>query len=369
MAPPDPAAAVPRPAQVPTRTSRATVYVASLRTEADPALYEAPIGVYDRDRRNLELNIGRACNNHCVFCVSGKAVKDERMWVPPDKAKHEVKVAFDRGCRSLGFLGGEPSIYPHLVEVTQYARELGYTRVALATNAMVFDNAEYARKVVEAGVTRATISFHAHTRKLEHVITKVPNAFDRKVKAIENLLALKREGRLPDNVSVNPVINSINFRHLPGMVRFFARLGLDDVRFNFIRNHGNAEDDGSLCPTFTDLRPYLERIVEENEAKHRITVTFGELPYCAMPWALHTNRELFRRYVGELHDYITDVAIFASPRQPDDGLYRFNWQDSKRNDLKMKVDACQTCRYLEPCEGVWRTYVDLHGDREIRPVR
>lgn len=358
----------PRPAQDPTKNSRATVYVARLKTEDDPALFEAPIGVYDRARRNLELNIGRACNNHCVFCISGKAAHDERMWISCDQAKQEVRVAYERGCRSLGFLGGEPTIYPHLLEVTQYARELGYTRVALATNAMVLDNMDFARRCVQAGVTRATISFHAHTRALEHKITKVPNAFDRKVKAIGNLLALQVEGQLSDGLSVNPVINSLNFRHLPSMVRFWRNLGLRDVRFNFIRNMGNAEDYPGLCPTFHELRPALERVVKDNERKDPIVITFGEMPYCAMPWVLHTNPDLFRRYVGELRDYITDVAIFASPRKPDEGLYRFNWQDSKRNDLKTKVAACASCRYGEPCEGVWKSYVELHGDAEIFPV-
>lgn len=349
--------------------SRATVYADKLATEADPALFEAPIGVYDRARRNLELNIGRACNNHCVFCISGKAGRDERMWISPEQAKQEVAVAFERGCRSLGFLGGEPTIYPHLIEVAEFARSLGYTRVALATNAMVLDKMDFARRCITAGVTRATISFHAHTRALEHKITKVPNAFDRKVTAIGHLLTLQAEGHLQDGVSVNPVINSLNFRHLPQMVAFFRRLGLRDVRFNFIRNMGNAEDYPGLCPTFSELRPYLDKVIEQNERRDPIIITFGEMPYCAMPWLLHTNPELFRRYVGELRDYITDVAIFASPRKADHGLYRFNWQDSKRNDLKTKTPACADCRFRDPCEGVWRSYVELYGTKEIRPVR
>lgn len=338
-------------------------------SEGDPSLLDAPAGLYDRAHRNLELNIGRACNNHCLFCVSGKAARDARMWVPLEKARREMEVAYERGCRSLGFLGGEPSIYPQLLDVVAYARKLGYTRVALATNAMVFDNPEFARACVEAGVTRVTISMHGHTRRIEHRITRVPNAFDRKVKAIENLLALKREGRLPDNLSANPVVNRLNFRFIPQMVRFFAGLGIDDVRFNCIRNYGSAVDVPGLCPTFTEIRPYLESMVEENERGHRISVTLGEFPYCVLPWVLHTNPPLFRRYVGEFHDYVTDVAIFAAPRKADDRLARFTWQDSKRNDLKMKVDACRECRYFEPCEGAWRSYVYLHGSQEIRPVR
>lgn len=332
--------------------------------------YEPPAGTYDEARRNLELNVGRACNNHCAFCISGKAVFDEKMWVPPDKAKAEVLAARENGCTSLGFLGGEPTMYPALLDVAAYARSIGYTRVALATNAMLLDDPGFARRCVEAGVTRATISFHAHTKKIEHAITKVPNAWDRKVAAIANLKALQAEGFLEDNVSVNPVVNTLNYEHLPAMVRFFAKLGIDDVRFNFIRAGGNAEDTPELCPTFTALRPVLERVVEENEARARpLTVTFGEFPYCVLPWFLHANPDLFRRSIGELRDYATDVSIFGAAKKEDDKRLRFSWQESKRNDLKQKGDVCRSCRHEVACEGVWRAYVRLHGDGELRAIR
>lgn len=332
--------------------------------------YQPPAGTYDPARRNLELNVGRACNNHCAFCISGKAVFDEKMWVPPDKAKAEVAAARENGCTSLGFLGGEPTMYPHLLDVARFAREIGYTRVALATNAMLLDDMDFARACVDAGVTRATISFHAHTRRLEHLVTKVKNAWDRKVAAIGNLKSLQAQGWLEDNVSVNPVVNTLNYRHLPAMVGFFRGLGIDDVRFNFIRAGGNAEDTPELCPTFTALRPFLERVVEENEERRRpLTITFGEFPYCALPWVLHANDALFRRYVGELRDYATDVAIFGAPKKDDDKRLRFSWQESKRNDLKQKPDVCRACRHDVACEGVWRAYVRLHGDSEIRAVR
>jgi len=332
--------------------------------------FAPPNGTYDAARRNLELNVGRACNNHCAFCISGKAVFDEKMWVPLEKAKDEVRAARENGCTSLGFLGGEPTMYPHLLPVAAYAREIGYTRIALATNAMLLDDADFARRCVDAGITRATISFHAHTRRLEHAITKVGNAWDRKVAAIRNLKALQAAGFLPDNVSVNPVVNTLNFRHLPAMVRFFAGLGVDDVRFNFIRAGGNAEDTPELCPTFTALGPVLERVVEQNEARRRpLTITFGEFPYCVLPWTLHANEPLFRRYNGELRDYATDVSIFGSPKKEDDKRLRFSWQESKRNDLKQKADVCRSCRHDVACEGVWRAYVRLHGDSEIRAIR
>ena len=104
--------------------------------------------------KGFELNIGRACNSRCVFCVSRQVSQEEKVWLPLEKARDEVRLAFEQGCRALGFLGGEPTIYPHLEEVIRYGRELGYQRVALATNGLLLARAAVVEKLIDAGVTR-----------------------------------------------------------------------------------------------------------------------------------------------------------------------------------------------------------------------
>ena len=40
--------------------------------------------------KNLELNLGMACNNKCIFCMSGSARSAERRWLPLEKAGSRV---------------------------------------------------------------------------------------------------------------------------------------------------------------------------------------------------------------------------------------------------------------------------------------
>ncbi|HEV8244868.1 MAG TPA: radical SAM protein [Polyangiaceae bacterium] len=330
-------------------------------------------GVAFDSRKNLELNVGMACNNACVFCVSGMPEGNEsRRWLPLEKAKREIKVAFDDGCRSLGFLGGEPTIWPELVASTMYARELGFTRIAVCSNGMKYEDANFVRRLVDAGVTRFAVSVHSHLPELEYALTKVPNALDRKIAGLRNLLAEKAAGRLPDNVSINPVLNKMTYRYVVEFLEFYKALGIDDVRFNFIRPEGKAEVEHDVAeeiiPTFTEVAPFLRRAVIANERRLRIHVTFGEMPICGLPRSLRMTPDLLQRYVGEFQDLVTNVALFAAPKREEgrDGLDRFSWQDRKRSFLKQEVAACNDCRFRGVCFGVGRGYVKMYGDSEFQ---
>ena len=51
-----------------------------------------------------------------------------------------------------------------------------------------------------------------------------------------------------------------------------------------------------------------------------------------------------------------------------EGRARFNWQDRKRHDLKGQPKACGQCELSHVCEGVWKGYLDIWGDRAFTPV-
>ena len=51
----------------------------------------------------------------------------------------------------MGFLGGEPTIYPHIVEAVAYARSVGFTRVTIATNSTQLRRPAFADQLIAAG--------------------------------------------------------------------------------------------------------------------------------------------------------------------------------------------------------------------------
>lgn len=327
-------------------------------------------------RRNVEINVGKACNNKCVFCLDGMPKKEDQRFMDFSEMKAELERWRREGHESVGFLGGEPTLYPRIAEAIAHARDLGYTRIALATNAMMFRREAFCDRLVEAGLTRVTISMHGHTRALEDRLTDVPGAFDKKCQAIANLKKRRAAGGLRDGVSVNVVLNGWNYRHLPKMMRFFFEtLGLDDLRVNFVRPEGYAEGNADLTPTLTEVMPVLVKAIVLNAYHFKKTFTFGGVPLCVLPDEILNSRHLLAEYCGDIYrDLSTDCSIRSEGpsegvSRVENGRARFNWQDRKRFDLKDHLDPCRRCALAEVCEGVWRGYLDIYGASELSPLR
>ena len=367
-------------------------------------------------RRNVEINVGKACNNRCVFCLDGMPKMEDRSYIQFEKMKRELRTWRAEGHRSVGFLGGEPTTYPKIVQSVAYAKELGFTRIAIATNATKLRLPHFTDKLLEAGLTRITLSMHGHTPELEDKLTRVPGNFEKKCTAIRYLQQKRAQGYLQDGLSINVVLNGWNYKHLLKMMKFFYEdMGLPDLRFNFVRPEGNAIGSKDLTPRYTDVMPYVAKAIILNEHHFRKTLTFGGFPLCRLPGGLLKDRRMLQEYVGELRDLSTDASIrreslpmtltsaipmafsaqtiASNPAlrraypttqwqlevQTDASLEQhkqesltkdrmhFNWQDRKRVELKGQPSGCERCPVSRACEGVWVGYLDIWGDEEFQP--
>jgi MoaA/NifB/PqqE/SkfB family radical SAM enzyme len=368
-------------------------------------------------RRNVEINLGKACNNRCVFCLDGLPKKEDRSYLKYDVMRRELTTWYQEGHRSVGFLGGEPTTHPQIVQAVGYAKELGFTRIAIATNATKLRLTHFTDKLVEAGLTRVTVSMHGHTAELEDRLTRVPGNFEKKCTAIRYLQKKQAEGYLRDGVSVNIVLNGWNYRYLPKMMKFFYEtMGLPDIRVNFVRPEGYAENNADLTPRYTDVQSYVLKAVILNEQHFKKTLTFGGFPLCMLPKRLLNDQRLLKTYIGELRDLTTDCStrdinqvsvigfdapapylskIFVNnpkflqryqtdkfyadvrrdashmynvPKQDLGSRHRFNWQERKRVELKGHPKSCSSCDLESVCEGVWQGYLDIWSDDEFQAV-
>jgi len=318
--------------------------------------------------KNLELNLGKACNNRCIFCLDGNAPASSRRWLPVARAREEMRVARARGVASIGLLGGEPTAHPKIVELAAEARELGFTRVALATNGLKLADAAFARELALAGVTRVGVSIHGHRAAVEDHLSGRKGNFARKLRAIENLLALRAGGLLPHNVSLNAVITRAGFRHMGAFAAFFARRGIGDVRFNLVRTDACPERGIELTPRLAELAPEILKTAVVNEKLLSIDLGFGDVPFCAYPAPVRADPRLRARYVGEHRDLDTSCAVFVAPADARAPAQRFRWSERKRGALKVRGEACRACAAAAACEGVWRSYAGLYGTGELAPL-
>lgn len=333
--------------------------------------------------KNLELNLGKGCNNRCVFCLSGKVENPmHHRLISLKDAKREVELYYRKGCRSLGFLGGEPTIYPDLIEIIRFAKEKGYERIALTTNGMLCADMRFCERLIDAGVNRFTVSIHSYDQKTEDMITRVLGNFKRKVRALKNLVLLQKKGLVPCGVAINGVISRYNYRTLDVFIAFFKRMGIRDIRLNFIRLEGLAEEDIKSGVSMKVFKPYIKRLVDANERIFKINLNFGEMPLCMYADLLCRagGDVLLKKYVGEFFDLPTEVSLRNYERihftensrsvVVDQVIEkRFNFQEEKRNTFKEKLPSCGQCAMNAACEGIWKNYLLAYKDQSaFKPI-
>lgn len=320
--------------------------------------------------RRVEVHLGSLCNNRCVFCMSGVSRDLKTPWARLERVKDELRHFRELACDHAGFLGGEPTVYPWILEAVAYARDLGYRSIALCTNGTRLSDAAFCEALVAAGLTRLTLSVHSHRESVEDgLITLVPGNLARKIAGLRNLAALRARGLLRDGVALNPVLCGPTLGEMEDFIAFFSALGVDDFRFNYIWPQGAVRQDASWTPPLRRSMPAILKLMLLNEKRLRRHVTFGGIPKCALLLAGVSGRMLeylAAKYLDEpSFDPDNDVSMATSGELMED---RFVWQEVKKNRLKTLGPRCGGCRERERCEGVWRSYAELHGLEELCPL-
>lgn len=320
------------------------------------------------EEKNLELNLGKACNNRCIFCLDRNAPESARRWLPIERAVEELKKARNNSIRLLGLLGGEPTAHPYIIDIVREAKNLGFTRIAIGSNGLKLADREFAKKLIDNGLTRVSISIHSYHDYIEDYLTGKKGNFEKKIKAIDNLVELLSGGKLPDNVSINAVITRYLAGRMIPFCIFFKRKGIKDIRFNLIRTDTCMERSRELTPRLSEISPEIIKLIATNEKVLKMEISFGDIPLCIYPWSILENRTLVRKYVGELRDYDTYCSVFLEPKNPQSKAQRFSWRQRKRNALKVKLESCEKCKAERVCEGIWKSYIKAHGTNEFKPI-
>ena len=130
--------------------------------------------LFDRKPLACHLYVTDRCNLDCQYCSE----YDNRAPHPDlEDLKRWSRKARELGCFHIGLQGGEPLLYPHIVDVVRHCKEIGFT-VSLSTNGFLL-SADLARGLDDAGLDTLQISVDrmrpaASTKKaLRSVATKL----------------------------------------------------------------------------------------------------------------------------------------------------------------------------------------------------
>jgi len=170
-------------------------------------------------QNRIWVRISSACNNKCNFCLDS----DAQNWTLVDEqiVKNKIKEWFKEWYENRVIISWwEASINPKFPEYIRYAKELGYDRVQTVTNGNMFAVGSFCDKVISAWLEEITFSFHGHNPTLHDYLVVTPWAFK---KSLKGLIYIKKN--YPDIIiNIDIVVNKINIKYLPDIVKFFMKL-------------------------------------------------------------------------------------------------------------------------------------------------
>jgi len=304
--------------------------------------------------KKIEINIGTVCNNDCLFCMSSGEGR-KRSLIDFNVICQDLEKYRQEAYDSIGFLGGEITIYPQVLELISYAKNLGYKSIHIISNARKFNDFSFLKKLVNSGVTRISVSVHSHVKDIENYLNN-RDAYDEQIAGIKNLLKLYNSKQLKERIALNMVINKLNFQTLDKTIKFFNNLGIRDFRLNFIWPEGSALlNKEKLLLRYKDLKPYIKKWFLIAKFL-KLYLSLESVPFCII-----RNKTIINNLYGEYKDGKVDVVV---------GKERdfFNWQKRKKEQFKIKPYFCQKCTYNNKCDGIWKNYLKIFGDQEFSPI-
>lgn len=295
--------------------------------------------------------------------MSAKSELWDIKFVKLDIIKEKLISYAERWYKSVGYLGWDISIHPKILDIIAFSKEQWFESINIISNGMKFDDNEFAEKIVDLGVTRVNFSIHSHIPEVEDYLIQVPGWLYRKWKAVENFQKLYKEWKLKDQLSINIVVNSKNYKtSVESALFYYAKMWVADIRFNFMwLNDDMREYWDDLKFTYTEFLPYIKRLIYISE-KYNIRITFDTVPACIFYKIDNKNyRSLIKKYLGEDQDHIVEIDHINNNDN-------FDWKKRKKDMLKTQFNSCDKCIYRESCQGVWKWYVELFWEKEFSPV-
>ncbi|MGE5112724.1 MAG: radical SAM protein [Acidobacteriaceae bacterium] len=163
--------------------------------------------------------VTKGCNLRCIHCRATATELASPTDLPNEKALDIIRQIAGYANPILVLSGGEPLYRSDIFQLARYGTDLGL-RVALATNGTLVTK-EIARKIVDAGVKRVSISLDGSTAEIHDSFRGIPGAFDAAIYGFRNL----KELGMP--VQINMTIARHNAKQLPDVLNMVRNLGAD----------------------------------------------------------------------------------------------------------------------------------------------
>jgi molybdenum cofactor biosynthesis enzyme MoaA len=279
------------------------------------------------------IRLTNLCNEKCLFCN----FPDDCRTLSLDEVKEEIDKS--NADSQVTFTGGEPTIYPYIKEVINYAKENGIKDIEIQSNCLLLANLDFAKELKENGLIGVFATIHSNQQEIFEKITQIPGSFEKTLQGIANIISLGVE------IRINIVINSLNYKNLLEITKFIYKNfpQIKSIDYSFIVPCENVLQKPYLMPKISEVVPELKKAYEfclENKIK------FSN-PGCGIPLC----------FIPEYKDVSLEYNLLKNNKNAN------IIQDNQKE--KVKLLKCKSCEFDQYCLGVWQNYLKIRGDQEF----
>lgn len=189
---------------------------------------------------NLEflwIELTNKCNLNCIHCYADSSPYNELETKLDYKYWKNILIdAYSLNCKNVQFIGGEPTIYPHLNKLIVDAKQIGYEFIEVYTNGTVLSD-EHLRTFLDNDVNLA-FSIYSADKEIHNKITKGKGSF---TKTVKNIKRAKNSGL---NIRASIIEMKENLGTAKETEDFVKReLGIEKIGIDRSREIGRAKDE------------------------------------------------------------------------------------------------------------------------------
>jgi radical SAM protein with 4Fe4S-binding SPASM domain len=210
---------------------------------------------------SMEIEFSRICNFRCSYCYV-----DAKVECTNELSRQEIRdvilQAKELGARKIIILGGEPSVYPHLVEMLRFLGKEGL-EVEMFTNGSGIDRALAA--VLAEERVRVALKLNSRDEKIQDQLAGKKGAFS----IINSALSALQAAGYPSKelfLAISTVICRQNIEELPSMWQWLREENIEPY-FEVITPQANALGNSWLGVDSRELKELFIRLSAIDQEK------------------------------------------------------------------------------------------------------
>ena len=306
--------------------------------------------------KDITIEIIQRCPNYCIHCSSLSSLRAEKQLSLPD-IKNIIDDAIELGAETISLSGGEPFIYPNLIDIVRHIHEKG-VKCNIYTSGITHNGTNF-EALTESQLTSlqglvAKLIFNIEAADDQHyeLIMGTKNGFELMQTSIMRAL---RYGFV---IESHTVLMKSNINHLAEIIALGNSLGISKMSFLRLVMQGRALENESMTYLTDEEIQFAKDVIKQASHKYSGNIRFGiPLAECSKRFnCMAGSVKLNIRYDGNVYPceaFKNDKPSNLSTFEPDNIKYRRLkdiYNDSHfLNDIRrhligfQQVNTCETC--------------------------